>query len=123
MTTRAWFLGSVAYGRVRAADVVYGFHTAAELHGLPASLLSDNGAVFTGSYRGGKVLLEYELERLVSALPIAPDQLIDPALGDPVRPGYLPGAPPLQQHGVDYGQTPIIGPPALRVGGRFQGEP
>ena len=40
------------------------FHKAAELHGLPASLLSDNGAVFTGSYRGGKVLLEYELERL-----------------------------------------------------------
>jgi len=31
---------------------------------MPASLLSDNGAVFTGSYRGGKVLLEYELERL-----------------------------------------------------------
>ena len=39
-------------------------HRAAQLHGLPASLLSDNGAVFTGSYRGGKVLLEYELERL-----------------------------------------------------------
>jgi len=34
------------------------------LHGLPASVLSDNGAVFTGSYRGGKVLLQYELERL-----------------------------------------------------------
>jgi len=35
-----------------------------ELHGAPASLLSDNGAVFVGSYRGGKVLFEYELERL-----------------------------------------------------------
>jgi transposase len=58
------FLGSHAYGRVKAADVVSSFHTAAELHGLPASLLSDNGAVFTGSHRGGKVLLEYELERL-----------------------------------------------------------
>jgi transposase InsO family protein len=52
-------LGSDAYRRVKAADVVEGFHKAAELHGLP-----DNGAVFTGSYRGGKVLLEYELERL-----------------------------------------------------------
>jgi transposase InsO family protein len=58
------FLGSDAYRRVKAADVVQSFHKAAELHGLPASLLSDNGAVFTGSYRGGKVLLQYELERL-----------------------------------------------------------
>jgi transposase InsO family protein len=58
------FLGSHAYVRVKAADVVQSFHRAAELHGLPASLLSDNGAVFTGSYRGGKVLFEYELERL-----------------------------------------------------------
>jgi transposase InsO family protein len=58
------FLGSDAYRRVKAKDVVASFHTAAQLHGTPASLLSDNGAVFTGSYRGGKVLLEYELERL-----------------------------------------------------------
>jgi|SRR5580700_1497878 transposase InsO family protein len=58
------FLGSDAYRRVKAADVVSSFHKAAELHGPPASLLTDNGAVFTGSYRGGKVLLEYELERL-----------------------------------------------------------
>jgi transposase InsO family protein len=57
-------LGSDAYPRVKAADVVRSFHKAAELHGAPASLLSDNGAVFTGSYRHGKVLLEYELERL-----------------------------------------------------------
>ncbi len=49
---------------MKARDVVDSFHGAAELHGVPASLLSDNGAVFTGSYRGGKVLLEYELERL-----------------------------------------------------------
>jgi len=58
------FLGSDAYVRVKAADVVQSFHKAAGLHGLPASLLTDNGAVFTGSYRHGKVLLEYELERL-----------------------------------------------------------
>ena len=58
------FLGSDAYQRVKAADVVDSFHKAAELHGLPASLLSDNGAVFTGTSRGGKVLLQYELERL-----------------------------------------------------------
>jgi transposase InsO family protein len=57
-------LGCDAYRRVKAADVVASFHKAAELHGLPASLLTDNGAVFVGGYRGGKVLLEYELERL-----------------------------------------------------------
>ena len=53
-----------AYRRVKAADVVESFHKACELHGLPESFLSDNGAVFVGGYRGGKVLLEYELERL-----------------------------------------------------------
>jgi transposase len=58
------FLGSDAYPRVKAPDVVSSFHKAGALLGLPASLLTDNGAVFTGSYRGGKVLLEYELERL-----------------------------------------------------------
>ena len=57
-------LGCDAYERVKAANVVRSFHEAAELHGLPASLLSDNGAVFVGGYRRGKVLLEYELERL-----------------------------------------------------------
>ena len=43
-------LGCDAYRRVKAADVVESFHKAAELHGLPASLLSDNGAVFTASH-------------------------------------------------------------------------
>jgi transposase InsO family protein len=57
-------LGCDAYGRVKAADVVESFHRAAELHGLPESFLSDNGAVFVGGYRHGKVRLEYELERL-----------------------------------------------------------
>jgi transposase len=51
-------LASDAYGRVKAADVVASFHEACELHGLPYSLLSDNGAVFTGASRRGKVLLE-----------------------------------------------------------------
>jgi transposase InsO family protein len=58
------FLGSDVYPSVKARNVVESFHRAAALHGLPASLLSDNGAVFTGSYRGGKVLFESELERL-----------------------------------------------------------
>jgi transposase InsO family protein len=53
-----------AYARVKAADVVASFHRAADLHGLPESLLSDNAAVFVGSYRKGKVLFESELERL-----------------------------------------------------------
>ena len=57
-------LGCDAYARVKAPDVVQSFQKAAELHGLPQSLLSDNGAVFVGGYRHGKVLLEYELERL-----------------------------------------------------------
>lgn len=58
------FLASQAFRTVKAHDVVEVFHKTADLHGLPASLLTDNGAVFTGAYRKGKVLLETELERL-----------------------------------------------------------
>jgi transposase InsO family protein len=58
------FLASQAYPTVKAPDVVEVFGAAARLHGLPAALLSDNAAVFTGYYRHGKVLLESELERL-----------------------------------------------------------
>ena len=49
---------------VKAADVVAAFHQAAARLGYPAALLSDNAAVFSGASRGGKVLLESELERL-----------------------------------------------------------
>ena len=46
----------------KAADVVTSFREAAAMHGLPASMLSDNGAVFTGSYRGGgRVAIELAL--------------------------------------------------------------
>lgn len=58
------FICSHAYGSVKAGDVVHSFHRAVELHGLPAALLSDNGAVFTATARKGKVLLQTELERL-----------------------------------------------------------
>ncbi len=58
------FLASEAYPTVKAQDVVDSFHKTVSLHGLPASLLTDNGAVFTASPRRGKVLLQSELHRL-----------------------------------------------------------
>jgi transposase InsO family protein len=58
------FICSHAYPGVKARDVVESFHRAAELHGLPAALLSDNGAVFTATARHGKVALQTELEQL-----------------------------------------------------------
>jgi len=57
-------VGSVAFATVKAADVVQVFYDAAQRHGYPAALLSDNAAVFSGASRKGKVLLETELERL-----------------------------------------------------------
>lgn len=57
-------LASQAFATLKARDVVDIFHQAADLHGLPASLLTDNGAVFTATPRKGKVLLQSELERL-----------------------------------------------------------
>jgi transposase InsO family protein len=49
---------------VKGLDVVQTFYAATERHGLPAALLTDNGAVFTAKSRQGKGLLESELERL-----------------------------------------------------------
>ena len=58
------FLTSRAFPTAKAADVVDVFRFAIDLHGAPASLLCDNGAVFTATPRGGKVLLQLEMERL-----------------------------------------------------------
>jgi transposase InsO family protein len=55
---------SDAFVTVKGADVVQVFYNAAQAHGFPASLLTDNGAVFTGKSRKGTVLLESELESL-----------------------------------------------------------
>ena len=57
-------LASASFPTLKADDVVRVFHSASSTFGLPASLLSDNAAVFTGRSRRGKVLLELELERL-----------------------------------------------------------
>ena len=48
----------------KAADVVASFHRAAATHGFCASLLTDNGAVFTAAPRGGRCALELETTRL-----------------------------------------------------------
>ena len=48
----------------KAADVVASFHGAAASHGFPASLLTDNGAVFTAAPRGGRCAIELECDGL-----------------------------------------------------------
>jgi len=58
------FANSSAFHTVKAGDVVAAFFAAADTYGLPASLLTDNAAVFSGGSRRGKVPLELELERL-----------------------------------------------------------
>lgn len=57
-------LAADAFRTVKGGDVVRTFLAATESHGAPAGLLTDNGAVFAGRPRGGKVRLESELERL-----------------------------------------------------------
>ena len=57
-------LASVAFPTVKAPDVLETFYSAAESHGYPAKLLSDNAAVFSGAPRKGRVVLESELDRL-----------------------------------------------------------
>jgi transposase InsO family protein len=48
----------------KAADIVMSFHRAAAAHGFPATLLTDNGAVFTAAPRGGRCAIELETARL-----------------------------------------------------------
>jgi transposase InsO family protein len=56
---------STARSTITGPDVVTGFRTAFRRHGIPASVLTDNGAVFTGKPRGGgRVALEIELDLL-----------------------------------------------------------
>ncbi len=57
-------VGSDTLARFKAADVLQTLIAAGDSYGLPESLLTDNGAVFTANSRRGKVVLESELERL-----------------------------------------------------------
>lgn len=57
-------LASVVLPVARATDVLKIFSEARTRYGTPASVLTDNGCIYTGKYRMGKVALERELERL-----------------------------------------------------------
>jgi transposase InsO family protein len=57
-------LASVALAVTTALDVGRVFQQARAAYGTPAAVLTDNGAIFTAEPRGGKVVLQTELERL-----------------------------------------------------------
>jgi transposase InsO family protein len=56
-------VASRAFVTTKAADVVETFHLAAAEHGLPAAMLTDNGAIFTAESRHGRCAMENELAR------------------------------------------------------------
>jgi transposase InsO family protein len=60
-------ISSTAHPRVTGADVVNDFQAGFERHGLPASVLTDNAAVFTGTPRG---LGQVAFEKLLAGLHI-----------------------------------------------------
>lgn len=57
-------LSSKAFPVTRSIDVVTAFYEAAAQYGFPASVLSDNGAIFTASFRGDRGALSTELANL-----------------------------------------------------------
>jgi hypothetical protein len=57
-------LASVAVPVATAADVVRIFFDTAAVYGLPTSVLSDNGAIYTAAYRGSHTGMEIELATL-----------------------------------------------------------
>jgi transposase InsO family protein len=54
-------VASRAFVTTKAADVVATFHLGAATWGYPASLLTDNGAIFTAESRNGSCAIELEL--------------------------------------------------------------
>jgi hypothetical protein len=54
----------VALAVTKATDVAEIFIAAAQRHGPPASVLTDNGCIYTAAHRGGKVVMETLLETL-----------------------------------------------------------
>jgi transposase InsO family protein len=59
-----YLLACTALTRVRGDDVVASFLAAAEAHGRPASTLTDNAAVYTARFTGGRNGFEYLLAHL-----------------------------------------------------------
>jgi transposase InsO family protein len=58
-------LGCAAFRRVAGDDVVATFTAAGDAHGWPAATLTDNGAVYTSRFTGGRNGFEYLLAYLV----------------------------------------------------------
>jgi transposase InsO family protein len=59
-----YLIASEVRGGYKGADVVAAFHRAFGAQGLPASVLTDNGAVFTAASRHGRCAMESELASL-----------------------------------------------------------
>ncbi|MEX0949012.1 MAG: IS481 family transposase [Acidimicrobiia bacterium] len=57
-------IACVAVPVTKATDVAEIFITATQHHGTPASVLTDNGCIYTAKHRGGKVIMETLLETL-----------------------------------------------------------
>jgi transposase InsO family protein len=56
-----YLLGCTVFGRVGGDDVVATFTAAGDAHGWPAATLTDNGAVYTSRFTGGRNGFEYLL--------------------------------------------------------------
>ena len=59
-----YLLACTAFGRVGGDDVVATFSAAGDAHGWPAATLTDNGAVYTSRFTGGRNNFEYLLAYL-----------------------------------------------------------
>jgi len=59
-----YLLGCTAFRRVAGDDVVTTFTAAGDTHGWPAATLTDNGAVYTSRFTGGRNGFEYLLAYL-----------------------------------------------------------
>lgn len=56
------FIASQAVPVATAEEIVHVFRAGVAIHGLPASVLTDNGAIYTAKYRLGKQVMESVLD-------------------------------------------------------------
>lgn len=57
-------VSSQVFTTTTAPDVVTTFYKAVDLYGLPASVLADNGCIYTAAHRNGRAAMETELFNL-----------------------------------------------------------
>ena len=112
-----YLLGCTVFRRVAGDDVVATFTAAGDEHGWPAATLTDNGAVYTSRFTGGRNSFEY----LLAYLGHPPEERCAWPSPDPGQDRALPPDPQaLARAAADSAGPHLAAGPARRLPPRLQ---